>query len=290
METNQNSTKPIDINQDNLRCIAEFRNVSKIWNPGASNEFKALDNVSFCIKDLPGRGEFIAIVGPSGCGKSTALNLLAGFSDVYPPTSGTILVNGKPIYGPGKDRGMIFQKYSSFPNMTVLQNVSYGLRINKHENALSDSDIKTQAMEMIKRVGLSGHENKYPHQLSGGQQQRVAIARTLVLKPKIILMDEAFSALDEPTRIDMQQLIVKLWVEQEATVFCVTHSLSEAVYLGDRLWMFSKAPGKIVKEFNHLPIPVPGESPLAKQKSQEFLNIVEEVADEFRKIQANAKE
>jgi len=267
------------------QAVVEFKNVSKIFNPGTKLEYKALDNLTFCIDDLPGRGEFITILGPSGCGKSTALNLLAGFHGVFPPTSGEILVRGKPISTPGKDRGMVFQKYSSFPNLTVLKNVRFGLELNQKELGISNGEIETRAREWIAKVELGGHENKYPHQLSGGQQQRVAIARTLVLKPKILLMDEPFSALDEPTRLEMQRLLVDLWVELEATVFFVTHLISEAVYLGDRLWLFSKAPGKITREFKNLPTPIPGVAPMKIQETLEFKNVVAGVAEVFMQIQ-----
>ncbi len=131
-------------------------------------------------------------------------------------------------------------------------------------------------------MGLSGHEGKWPHQLSGGQQQRVAIARCLALKPRILLMDEPFSALDEPTRMEMQRLLVDLWVEIEATVFLVTHSITEAVYLGDRVWIFTQAPGRIGKEFKDIPTSQPGMPPLEFQKSPVFQEAVQKVAEEFR--------
>jgi len=268
-----------------LPPVVEFRNVNKIWNPGTKREFKALENLNFRIDDLPSKGEFIAILGPSGCGKSTALNLLAGFQEVFPPTSGEILVRGVPVTAPGMDRGMVFQKYSSFPHLTVYKNVRFGLDLNKKKLNLSDDEISSQAHEWIAKVGLSGHENKYPHQLSGGQQQRVALARTLVMKPRIILMDEPFSALDEPTRLEMQRLIVELWTEVEATVFLVTHSIMEGVYLGDRVWLFSKAPGTIAAEFKDVPIPEPGEHPLKAQARKEFQECVDRVSDAFRKIE-----
>ncbi len=268
--------------------VVEFNNVSKVWNPGAPSQTVALDNLSFKVEDIHQSGEFIAIIGPSGCGKSTALNLLAGFREVFPPTSGQIRVRGNPIEGPGRDRGMIFQKYSSFPHMTVLQNVRLGLDLNKNDLPYSFAERESLAYEWIQKVGLAGFENKYPHQLSGGQQQRVAIARSLALKPKIILMDEPFSALDEPTRIEMQRLTVELWQEVEATIFLVTHSIIEAVYLGDRVWIFTKQPGKIAVEFDEIPAPVPGVSPLETQQSKEFRDIVSEVADMFRQIETGA--
>ncbi|MCE5230873.1 ABC transporter ATP-binding protein [bacterium] len=265
--------------------VVEFRSVTKVWEPGTPRECTAIRDVTFCIEDLPNVGEMVTLIGPSGCGKSTVLNLIAAFQGTYPPTSGEILVRGRRIDGPGIDRGMIFQKYSSFPNRTVLRNVRFGLEINRERLGISETQIDSQAREWIKKVGLGGHEQKYPHQLSGGQQQRVAIARTMALKPRILLMDEPFSALDEPTRIEMQRLLVDLWTEVEATVIMVTHSIVEAVYLGDRVWLFSQGPGRIVKEFKDLPPRVPGKSPLESQKDADFLKVVDHVADEFAKVQ-----
>jgi NitT/TauT family transport system ATP-binding protein len=268
-----------------LPAVVEFRDVGKVWNPGTRGEFKALEHLNFCIDDLPGRGEFIAILGPSGCGKSTMLNLLAGFHEVSPPTSGEILVRGEPVQGPGIERGMVFQKYSSFPHLTVLQNVAFGMRLNREKMGFSHAEILERSREWIKKVGLEAHEAKYPHQLSGGQQQRVALARTLVLKPKIILMDEPFSALDEPTRLEMQRMLMDLWLEVEATVLMVTHSIAEAVFLGDRVWLFSHAPGRIEKEFNDIPKADPALHPLVMQGRKEFQEVVEQVAAAFREIE-----
>lgn len=268
--------------------VVEFRRVTKTFNPGKSAEFTAIKDLSFRIEDIPHYGEFIAIIGPSGCGKSTVLNLIQGFSDVYPPTSGEVLVRGERVVGPGHDRGMIFQKYSSFPHRTVLENVTFGLEINQEELGLSPEEREGRAGEWIRRVGLGGHDLKYPHQLSGGQQQRVAIARSLVLKPRIILMDEPFSALDEPTRYDMQQLIMELWHEVEATVIIVTHSIAEAIYLGDRVWIMSGAPGRIAREFSSV---IPGTrdaDPLEVQESTAFKEAVTEVGEAFREIDAEA--
>jgi NitT/TauT family transport system ATP-binding protein len=268
--------------------IVEFKDVCKIWNPGTALAFTALKDLSFVIEDIPGKVEFITIVGPSGCGKSTALGLLAGFQGVYPPTSGEILVRGQPVSGPGKDRGMIFQKYSSFPHMTVLKNVRFGLELNREELGLSHAEIDRQAREWIAKVGLGGHERKYPHQLSGGQQQRVAIARSLALKPEILLMDEPFSALDEPTRFEMQRLVVELYRNVEATVLMVTHSLAEAVYLGDRVWIFSQAPGRIKKAFTGIFFTDPAGSPEEVQKSRAFLDVLEQVGAAFQADEAPA--
>lgn len=269
----------------NVPPVIEFRDVSKVWNPGTRKAFTALEGLSFCIDDVPEKGEFRAILGPSGCGKSTMLNLVAGFQESLPPTTGEVLVRGEPVIGPGIDRGMVFQKYSSYPMYTVFQNVKFGLELNRKELGLEQGEIDARAREWIEKVGLGGHEHKYPHQLSGGQQQRVALARSLVLKPKIILMDEPFSALDEPTRLEMQRLLVDLWTEVNATVLIVTHSITEAVYIGDRVWIFCKAPGRIVAEFKDLPVPEPHVHPLEIQRTPEFLERVEEVSEAFRRIE-----
>ena len=258
--------------------VVEFRDVTKVFNPGTTQEFKAIEHLTFCVEDKPGAGEMVAILGPSGCGKSTMLNLLMGFQGVYPPTTGEILVRNEPVCGPAPDRGMVFQKYSSFPNLTILENVSFGLKLNREKLGLSAEEIRKIALEWIEKVGLAGHELKYPAQLSGGQQQRVAIARSLALKPQIILMDEPFSALDEATRYDMQALLVQLWVEVEATVFIVTHSIAEAVYLGDRVWIFSPAPGRILHECLDVPLPQAGEDPAERQKQPDFIEAVAQVA------------
>ena len=269
--------------------IVEFSHVTKIWHEGTPQAFTAIEDISFSIEDFPGRGEFIGIVGPSGCGKSTLLNLLAGFREFFPPSRGEIRVHGQPICGPGIDRGMVFQKYSSFPHLTVEGNVRFGLRLNRKTLGLTEEEISASASDWIRKVGLAGHEHKYPHQLSGGQQQRVAIARSLALKPGILLMDEPFSALDEPTRLEMQALLVELWAEVQATVFIVTHSIAEAVYLGDRVWIFSPSPGRIAHEIRGLPLPVPGVPPLEAQRKPEFTAAVEAVSAEFRRIETGGR-
>jgi NitT/TauT family transport system ATP-binding protein len=265
--------------------VVEFENVSKTFNPGEPTEFTALKDVSFRIDDIPDYGEFIAIIGPSGCGKSTILNLIQGFSDVYPPTTGEVRVRGERVAGPGRDRGMIFQQYSSYPHLTVLDNVTFGLDLNRGPLGLGGREMREWAREWIRKVGLSGHERKYPHQLSGGQQQRVAIARSLALKPKIILMDEPFSALDEPTRYDMQRLIMELWHEVEATVVIVTHSIAEAVFLGDRVWIMGRAPGRIAREFKDVIPPTREADPLVVQEQPGFKEAVAEIGRVFREVE-----
>jgi NitT/TauT family transport system ATP-binding protein len=256
-------------------------NATVAFRVAGDRVYTAVEKASLSVA----HGEFVAIVGPSGCGKSTLLNLIQGFPDVYPPTRGEVRVRGRRVTGPGRDRGMIFQKYSSFPNRTVLRNVTFGLEMAKDLD-LSRSAMGDMAREMIERVGLTGHEKKYPHQLSGGQQQRVAIARSLVLKPRILLMDEPFSALDEPTRYDMQRLITELWHDIEATVFLVTHSISEAVYLGDRVWIMTPHPGTIGAVFEDVIPPTRGADPMLMQESATFKEVVGEVARTFTEIEA----
>ncbi len=258
--------------------VVEFRQVSVRF--GA---FTAMADISFSILDAPGRGEFITIVGPSGCGKSTLLNLVAGF---LKPTEGEVLVRGKPVLGPGRDRGMIFQQYSSFPHLTVLQNVMFGMEINRQES--SREVRRSRAESILEQVELVEHRHKYPHQLSGGQQQRVAIARSLVMEPHILLMDEPFSALDEPTRMEMQELIVQLWDRIQPTILCVTHNVTEAVYLGERVWIFTHAPGQIAYDISDTIPRSIGIPPLVAQERPEFKNAVYVVTEAFRRVSEKA--
>ena len=243
--------------------------------------FYALSDVSFVIPDVPDHGEFITIIGPSGCGKSTLLNLIAGF---LRPTEGEILVKGAPVSGPGRDRGMIFQQYSSFPHLTVRRNVLFGLELNRRKLGLDEAARQARAEDLIEQVGLTGHRDKYPHQLSGGQQQRVAIARSLAMEPQILLMDEPFSALDEPTRLEMQELLVHLWTRTHPTIFCVTHSVSEAVYLAERVWIFTQAPGQIAYDIRDAIPPTAGIPPLVAQERSEFKEGVFVVTEAFRRV------
>ena len=221
--------------------VVEFRQVTKTYNVDQSNMFTAIREVSFVVEDKPDKGEFICILGPSGCGKSTILRLIAGLEPQHPPTLGRVLVLGNPVLGPGPDRGMVFQDYTSFDHRTVLDNVTFGLECHGVPRKVRAE----LGRQWIQRVGLNVDEDagKYPHELSGGMRQRVAIARTLILRPRIILMDEPFEALDPETRLNMQDLLISLWREVQATVFFVTHSIEEAVYLGDRVYVMGTAPG-----------------------------------------------
>ena len=226
--------------------VVEFRKVTKTYNLGRPNEFTAIRDVTFVVEDLPDKGEFISILGPSGCGKSTILRLIAGLEPQHPATSGELSVLGEGVFGAGPDRGMVFQDYTSFDHRTVLDNVTFGLECQ----GISRKVRQELGRYWIDRVGLKVNTDqfKYPHELSGGMRQRVAIARTLILKPRIILMDEPFGALDPMTRMNMQDLLLELWHEVEATVFFITHSIEEAVFLGDRIYILSNSPGTILKE------------------------------------------
>lgn len=249
--------------------IVEFRQVTKRFGT-----MTVIRDVTFCVPDLPQKGEFIAILGPSGCGKSTVLRLIAGLRPHHPPTEGTVLIAGGNVGPPGSDRSMVFQDYTSFDNRTVEDNVAFGLECR----GVSARERRERAREWIAKVGLDVDRDarKYPGELSGGMRQRVAIARTLILSPRIILMDEPFGALDPTTRLHMQELLVQLWKEAQATVFFVTHSIEEAVYLGDRVYVFSSAPGTILRE---MAVPPPDRPPKDMQRDPAFLEYVYEIRD-----------
>lgn len=191
-----------------------------------------------------------------------------------------MLVQGSQVAGPGADRGMVFQSYTSFDHRTVLQNVAFGLELQ----GVGRQEREQRAHEWIGKVGLSVSKDadKYPHELSGGMQQRVAIARTLILKPRIILMDEPFGALDPLTRMHMQDLLIALWREVEATVFFVTHSIEEAVYLGDRVYLLSNSPGTIVRQ---LDVPPPDRPAMEQQREPAFQQVVFELRDLIDKLE-----
>jgi ABC-type nitrate/sulfonate/bicarbonate transport system ATPase subunit len=245
--------------------VAAFNKVTKRFGGHI-----AIEDVSFRIEDLPNKGELISIVGPSGCGKSTILRILAGLKPHFPATSGEALVCGKPIEGPGADRGVVDQKYSLLPHLTVVQNVAFGLKLR----GVPRAERRDRAREWIKKVGLETFETKYPSQLSGGMQQRVAIAATLILGPRILLMDEPFGALDPRIRLRMQELLIQLWNEQQATVFLVTHSVEEAVYLGDRIFRMASDPGRLVEI---LRVPRPDEPPETWRRQKWFGELTREL-------------
>lgn len=260
--------------------VVEFRHVTKRF--GGKDGFVAIKDITFRIDDRPDHGEFVCVLGPSGCGKSTILRLIAGLSPQHPPTEGEVWVSGRQVMGPGADRGMVFQDYTSFDNRTVLDNVAFGPECR----GMPQKERYELARHWIDKVGLSTHQdaNKYPHELSGGMRQRVAIARTLILHPRIILMDEPFGALDPSTRLKMQDLLIQLWRENEATVFFVTHSIEEAVYLGDRIFVLSSSPGMLLEQIN---VPAPDRPAKDMQKEAAFLEIVFRIRDMIEHLEAS---
>lgn len=256
-------------------AVVEFRQVTKTYNAGTAAAFTAIHDVTFVVEDLENKGEFVCVLGPSGCGKSTILRLIAALEPQHPPTAGEVLVLGKPVERPGPDRGMVFQDYTSFDNRTVLDNVAFGLECL----GVRRRDRYELARSWIEHVGLNvaRDQYKYPHELSGGMRQRVAIARSLALRPRIILMDEPFGALDPHTRMNMQDLLVGLWREVEATVFFVTHSIEEAVFLGDRVYIFSNSPGTILQELKVEPADRPSRVMQREPKFQETVNYIRDL-------------
>ena len=263
--------------------VVEFREVTKTYNVGQPNECTAIRDVSFVVGDLPDKGEFVCILGPSGCGKSTILRLIAGLEPQHPPTSGGVLVFGRPVAGPGADRGMVFQDYTSFDHRSVLGNIAFGLECE----GVARRERNELARYWIDQVGLNvaTDAEKYPHELSGGMRQRVAIARTLILQPRIILMDEPFGALDPQTRMSMQDLLLRLWRNVEATVFFVTHSIEEAVFLGDRVYIMSSGPGCVAKELEVEPADRPA---LEMARVPRFQETVYYIRDLIAQMEAQA--
>ncbi|EPF93401.1 ABC transporter ATP-binding protein [Acinetobacter gyllenbergii] len=199
-----------------------------------AEDFVAVENLSLDVK----AGEFVAIVGPSGCGKSTLLDLLAGLTT---PTTGQILIDGQAIKKPGLDRGIVFQQYALFPWLTALQNIEFGL----DAKGVSKEQRYQTAKYFLNLVGLAEFEHHYPNELSGGMKQRVAIARSLAYDPDILLMDEPFAALDAQTRETLQAELVKIWQQTQKTIIFITHSIDEAIYLGQRIAIMTSRPGRI---------------------------------------------
>jgi NitT/TauT family transport system ATP-binding protein/sulfonate transport system ATP-binding protein len=197
----------------------------------------ALQPIALDVAD----NDFVTVLGPSGCGKSTLLRIVAGLEQ---PTSGRVLLEGKPVSKPGRDRGMVFQSYTLFPWLTVEDNIRFGLR----EQAMAEPRQREIARHYIERVGLAGFERHYPRMLSGGMQQRTAIARALANDPRILLLDEPFGALDHQTRGLMQELLLSVWESERKTVLFVTHDIEEAIFMANRVVVMSARPGKIKEE------------------------------------------
>ncbi len=237
-----------------------FHEVSRTFQRDGRDSL-TLDQVSFEVRER----EFVAIVGPSGCGKTTCLRMAAGLEF---PTSGTVSVGGAPVREPGPDRAVVFQQFALFPWKTVYENIEFGLRSKGMAQAARAGRIAQQ----LELMGLQGYESAYPHQLSGGMQQRVAIARSYVLDPGVLLMDEPFGALDAQTRVVMQEELIKLTRLSPRTVLFITHAVEEAVYLADRVVVMTRRPGRIAQ--------IVDVTPVRKAEQWDRLERVEDVMDQ----------
>lgn len=222
--------------------MLELAGVSKVFQ-SRGRRVEALKDVNLMVE----RGEFLTVLGPSGCGKSTLLHLLGGFETA---TVGSVTVNGKPVVGPSRSRGMVFQHATLFPWRTVVSNVAWPLEVD----GVSRAAARSRATELLELVGLAGFEDARPGELSGGMRQRAALARTLAMEPELLLMDEPFGALDAQTRELMQEELTAIWEQSDLTVVFITHDINEAIFLGDRTVVMGARPGRIVES---LPIELP---------------------------------
>ena len=260
-----------------------LKNVGRTFTDADGRQVEALRNVNLEVidqftSDGKDMGEFRVLLGPSGCGKSTILRMIAGLDF---PTTGEVIVNGKRVEGPGPDRGMVFQKYTSFAWLTVAENIEYGLKLK----GVSGKERSETVKHLVDATGLAGFEAAFPHTLSGGMQQRVAIARSLAVRPSVLLMDEPFGALDAQTRSVMQDLLLKIWNETAATILFVTHDVAEAVYLADRLYVISSRPGTIAEEIV-IPFARPRNEHLKEQR--EFRELESEALASLRRAAGGA--
>jgi NitT/TauT family transport system ATP-binding protein len=222
--------------------LRQVRQVFRVRGAGdrSSHEFVALDRLDLDVR----AGEFLTVVGPSGCGKSTVLDLVGGLSS---PTSGSVAIDGRPVTGPGLDRGVVFQQYTLLPWRTALGNVEFALEA---VGGRSRASRRAVALDHLALVGLSDFADRYPHELSGGMKQRVAIARSLSYQPEVLLMDEPFGALDAQTRERLQEELLQIWRQTGTTIVFITHDIDEAVFLGQRIAVMSGRPGRVVETIN----------------------------------------
>lgn len=247
----------------------EIKDVSRIF-PGVNGRapVTALQPTTLSIA----KNDFVTILGPSGCGKSTLLRIVAGLDR---PTTGTVIAGGKPVTGPGVDRGMVFQSYTLFPWLTVRDNIAFGLR----EKGMAEKEKWEIVDSYIEKVGLRGFENHWPKQLSGGMQQRTAIARALANDPRILLLDEPFGALDNQTRGLMQELLLGIWEREQKTVLFITHDIEEAVFMASRVVTMTARPGK-VKSITPVDLPHPRHYTI--KASPEFSELRAKLTEEIR--------
>ena len=245
-----------------------IQGVSRVFVSPKGQKTQALTPVDFEVRE----NDFVTILGPSGCGKSTLLRIVAGLDQ---PTTGQVLLDGAPVQGPGADRGMVFQSYTLFPWLTIEQNIRFGLR----ERGMPEREQKERADYFIAKVGLRGFEQHFPKQLSGGMQQRTAIARALANDPKILLLDEPFGALDNQTRVLMQELLLGIWESAQKTVLFVTHDIDEAIFMANRVAVFSARPGRIKTE---LAVDLPHPRHYTIKTSPEFMDLKARLTEEIR--------
>lgn len=259
---------------------AQFDKVSLSFET-AKGRLQVVEDVSYDIND----GDFIAVIGPSGCGKTTMMSMLAGFQK---PTTGKVLFDGRPVAGPGPERGVIFQEYGVFPWLTVKQNIAFGLTLNANRVAAAEREAICD--HYLGLMGLSDFANSYPKHLSGGMRQRLAIARAYAVKPQFLLMDEPFGALDAQTRSNMQNLLLKVLETEGKTVMLITHSVEEAIYLASRIVVVTARPARI-KDIIDVPFAYPRDESI--QERPEFAelrsHIRQLVMDEYRAQQAQMR-
>jgi NitT/TauT family transport system ATP-binding protein len=248
-------------------CLVRIVGLEKIYQTKDGNDIHALQNINLDIQPA----EFISIVGPSGCGKTTLLKILAG---ILKRSAGDVIMLGRSLTGPSRELGVVFQAPVLLPWRTVLQNVMVPVEVQQRDRA----EFGARARKLIEMVGLSGFENKYPSELSGGMQQRVGICRALVHDPSFLLMDEPFGALDAMTRESMNEELQRIWSESRKTILLVTHSISEAVYLADRVVVMTPRPGRIV---DVIPVDLPRPRHLAMQTTPEFGRFVAGIRRHF---------
>ncbi|WP_394789892.1 ABC transporter ATP-binding protein [Rhodoferax sp.] len=245
-----------------------IQGVSRIFESANGQRTQALQPIDFEVQE----NDFVTILGPSGCGKSTLLRIVAGLEQ---PSTGRTLLDGQPVHGPGADRGMVFQSYTLFPWLTIAQNIRFGLR----ERGLPEAQQKERSDYFMAKVGLRGFENHFPKQLSGGMQQRTAIARALANDPKILLLDEPFGALDNQTRVLMQELLLGIWESARKTVLFVTHDIDEAIFMANRVAVFSARPGRIKSD---IAVNLPHPRHYTLKTSPEFMQLKARLTEEIR--------
>ncbi|MFM2479611.1 ABC transporter ATP-binding protein [Celerinatantimonas sp. MCCC 1A17872] len=254
--------------------LVAIEQVSKIFQSPGQSAVQALTPIDFSIHE----NDFVTVLGPSGCGKSTLLRIVAGLDD---PTGGQVSLNRQPISGPGAERGMVFQSYTLFPWLTVAENICYGLV----EKGLSKAQQQEICQYYLNKVGLKDFAEHYPKQLSGGMQQRTAIARALANSPKILLMDEPFGALDNQTRVMMQELLLGIWEQEKTTVMFVTHDIDEAIFMANRVALFSARPGRIKTE---IAVDFPHPRDYTLKTSPEFMTLKSQITEQIRQEMMDA--